>query len=61
MHGQKKPRAHYQADFIVIASNTVHLCVAEVERRVPRLPPVLHIADCVAASWQLAYAKSTHE
>ena len=37
-----------KADFIVIASNTVHLAVTEIECR--RLPPVLHIADCVAAS-----------
>ena len=37
------------ADFVVIASNTVHLAVDEIERR-PWLPPVLHIADTVAAS-----------
>ncbi len=37
------------ADFVVIASNTVHLAVEEIERR-PWLPPVLHIADTVAAN-----------
>ena len=37
------------ADFIVIASNTVHLAVEEIERRA-WLPPVLHIADTVAVS-----------
>ena len=36
-----------KADFLVIASNTVHLAVAEIERR-GSLPPVLHIADSVA-------------
>lgn len=36
------------ADFVVIASNTVHLAVEEIERRA-WLPPVLHIADAVAA------------
>lgn len=35
------------ADFIVIASNTVHLAVDEIEQRA-WLPPVLHIADTVA-------------
>lgn len=37
------------ADFIVIASNTVHLAVKEIERRA-WLPPVLHIADTVAVN-----------
>lgn len=34
-------------DFLVIASNTGHLCLPEVEKRYPTLR-VLHIVDCVA-------------
>merc|ERR1740139_1796099 len=37
------------ADFLVIASNTAHICVAQVEKEMPELP-LLHIADCTAAA-----------
>ncbi|CAJ1352618.1 unnamed protein product [Effrenium voratum] len=36
-------------DFLVIASNTAHICYSLVRERFPRLP-VLHIADCLAAA-----------
>ncbi|CAE7192275.1 ygeA [Symbiodinium necroappetens] len=36
-------------DFLVIASNTAHICVGLVRERFPDLP-VLHIADCTAAA-----------
>eukprot|EP00441_Pelagodinium_beii_P014333 CAMPEP_0197654188 /NCGR_PEP_ID=MMETSP1338-20131121/38705_1 /TAXON_ID=43686 ORGANISM="Pelagodinium beii, Strain RCC1491" /NCGR_SAMPLE_ID=MMETSP1338 /ASSEMBLY_ACC=CAM_ASM_000754 /LENGTH=239 /DNA_ID=CAMNT_0043229587 /DNA_START=105 /DNA_END=821 /DNA_ORIENTATION=- len=36
-------------DFLVIASNTAHVCYERVRTRFPDLP-VLHIADCTAAA-----------
>lgn len=36
-------------DFLVIASNTAHICHDLVRQRLPDLP-VLHIADCTAAA-----------
>eukprot|EP00928_Gymnodinium_smaydae_P063408 TRINITY_DN46987_c0_g1_i2.p1 TRINITY_DN46987_c0_g1~~TRINITY_DN46987_c0_g1_i2.p1 ORF type:complete len:297 (+),score=69.49 TRINITY_DN46987_c0_g1_i2:68-892(+) len=36
-------------DFLVIASNTAHICHDLVRQRLPELP-VLHIADCTAAA-----------
>ena len=35
------------AEFLVIASNTAHLCVAQSRSEYPRLP-ILHIADITA-------------
>jgi aspartate racemase len=35
-------------DMLVIASNTAHICVPEVEREFPELK-ILHIADCCAS------------
>jgi len=35
-------------DILVIASNTAHICVPEVEREFPELK-ILHIADCCAS------------
>eukprot|EP00440_Ansanella_granifera_P045770 gb/GFBE01049581.1/.p1 GENE.gb/GFBE01049581.1/~~gb/GFBE01049581.1/.p1 ORF type:complete len:252 (+),score=53.26 gb/GFBE01049581.1/:1-756(+) len=36
-------------DFLIIASNTAHICYSLVRQRLPDLP-VLHIADCTAAA-----------
>ncbi|CAE8609301.1 unnamed protein product [Polarella glacialis] len=36
-------------DFLVIASNTAHICHDLIRARIPKLP-ILHIADCVAAA-----------
>lgn len=36
-------------DFLVIASNTAHICYDLVRTRLPQLP-ILHIADCIAAA-----------
>eukprot|EP00933_Yihiella_yeosuensis_P026616 TRINITY_DN20672_c0_g1_i2.p1 TRINITY_DN20672_c0_g1~~TRINITY_DN20672_c0_g1_i2.p1 ORF type:complete len:228 (+),score=51.09 TRINITY_DN20672_c0_g1_i2:185-868(+) len=43
-------------DFLVIASNTAHICHDVVRSRIPNLP-ILHIADCIAVAAKEAGGK----